>query len=375
MFDKTFAILLGASALALAATAPCHADEPGKGSTPAPALIHQGAVVQVPDNSPYRARIAVGVATQEAVAHEISVPGVVEADPAAIVNVLPPLAGRVVQLQVGLGDQVRAGQVLARLQSSDLLQAGSDAAKARDAYQLALAQRDRARSVHGEGGNAAKDLEAAESALVQARSELERAEQRLKCYGLPANADLDKLQLPITAPIAGTVTALNVGANAVVNDTTAALLTITNLAQVFVTAQVPESLLSQIHVGQPLQATLSAWPDRPLRGSVAQVSPLLDPDSRRTRVRARFANPGNWMRPNMFATVRLALQSATETLVPLSALVMRNDRVLVFVQTAPWQFEAREVELGVEENELVRVRRGIKPGEKIVVRGGVLLND
>ena len=205
MFDKTFAILLGASALALAATAPCHADEPGKGSTPAPALIHQGAVVQVPDNSPYRARIAVGVATQEAVAHEISVPGVVEADPAAIVNVLPPLAGRVVQLQVGLGDQVRAGQVLARLQSSDLLQAGSDAAKARDAYQLALAQRDRARSVHGEGGNAAKDLEAAESALVQARSELERAEQRLKGYGLPANADLDKLQLPITAPIAGTV--------------------------------------------------------------------------------------------------------------------------------------------------------------------------
>ena len=136
-----------------------------------------------------------------------------------------------------------------------------------------------------------------------------------------------------------------------------------------------ESRPEQRDVAQPLQATLSAWPDRPLRGSVAQVSPLLDPDSRRTRVRARFANPGNWMRPNMFATVRLALQATPETLVPLSALVMRNDRVLVFVQTAPWQFEAREVELGVEENELVRVRRGIKPGDKIVVRGGVLLND
>jgi cobalt-zinc-cadmium efflux system membrane fusion protein len=341
-------------------------------------LVREGKVIKVPEKSPYRDRIAVDTAKQENVAHEVTVPGVVEADPANIVNVLPALGGRLIKLEVGLGQSVQKGQILARLHSSELLQAGSDLIKARDALQLAVAARDRALGVFQSGGNAIKDKELAESAVIQAQSEMARAELRLKGYGLnvsPRADNLTDLSLPVVAPISGTVTALNVGANAVVNDPTAALMTISNLDDVYITAQVPEDLLAQIRVGQTMQASANAFPDRVLRGKVASINAVVDPDTRRTRVRARFSNPGNVLLPNMFATVKFSVSQNPQTVVPLSALVMSNDRVLVFVETSAWTFEARQVALGVEDRDTVRIRSGLKAGDRIVVRGGVLLND
>ena len=338
-------------------------------------LVHEGKTVKVPEASPYRKRIQMDVAKQESGAHSITLPGVVEADPANTVNVLPPLTGRLIDLPVRLGDSVQAGQVLARMQSADLLQAGSDASKARDAYDLALKARARALEVNKAGGNAQKDVETAESALVQAKAELDRAVNRLRGLGVAENIEASRLSIPVIAPISGTVTALNVGTGSVINDPTATLLTITNLDQVFLTAQVPEYVLSKITVGQTLIATPAAFTDRPLRATVKSIASNLDPDTRRTRVRARINNSGGWLRPNMFVTIQFDVAQPTQVIIPNSAVVMTNDVTLVFVEIKPWQFEARAVELGTDEGDRVRVRSGLKAGERIVVRGGVLLND
>jgi len=344
-------------------------------SPPPEMLVHEGKTVKVPETSPYRKRIQIDLAKQESGAHSITLPGVVEADPANTVNVLPPLTGRFIDFPVRLGDQVQSGQVLARIQSADLLQAGSDASKARDAYELASKARARAVEVNKAGGNAQKDVEAAESALVQAKAELDRAVNRLKGLGVAENVEASRLSVPVIAPISGTVTALNVGTGSVINDATASLMTITNLDQVFLTAQVPEYVLSKITVGQTLIATPAAFPDRPLRASVKSIASNLDPDTRRTRVRARINNSGGWLRPNMFVTIQFDVVQPSQVIIPNSAVVMTNDVTLVFVEIKPWQFEARAVDLGSDEGDRVRVRSGLKAGERIVVRGGVLLND
>lgn len=268
-----------------------------------------------------------------------------------------------------------AGQVLARIQSADLLQAGSDASKARDAYELAMKARSRALEVNKAGGNAVKDVEAAESALVQAKAELDRSVNRLKGLGVAENVEASRLSVPVIAPISGTVTALNVGTGSVINDPTAALMTLTNLDQVFLTAQVPEYALSKIAVGQTLLATPAAFPDRPLRATVKSIASNLDADTRRTRVRARINNNGGWLRPNMFVTIQFDVAQPSQVIIPNSAVVMTNDVTLVFVEIKPWHFEPRPVELGADEGDRVRVRNGLKAGERIVVKGGVLLND
>jgi membrane fusion protein, heavy metal efflux system len=351
-----------------------HAAKP-EASAPPEMLVHEGKTVKVPETSPYRKRIEIDAAKQESGAHSITLPGVVEADPANTVNALPPLTGRLIDLPIRLGDQVRVGQVLARIQSADLLQAGSDASKARDAYDLALKARARALEVNKAGGNAQKDVESAESTLVQTKAELDRAVNRLKGLGVAENVEASRLSVPVIAPISGTVTALNVGTGSVINDPTAALMTITNLDHVFLTAQVPEYVISKISVGQTLIATPSAYPDRPLRATVKSIASNLDADTRRTRVRARVNNSAGWLRPNMFVSIQFDIPQPSQVIIPNSAVVMTNDVTLVFVEIKPWQFEPRAVELGSDEGNKVRVRSGLKVGERIVVKGGVLLND
>jgi len=111
-----------------------------------PAMVRKGNQIVVPTNSPLRSRVTVAPVSNLAAPHTLSLPGVVEADPARTVNILPPLTGRLTELKVKLGDAVKQGQLLATIGSPDLDQAWSDVEKAHDAQDLAKKALDRARS-------------------------------------------------------------------------------------------------------------------------------------------------------------------------------------------------------------------------------------
>jgi len=175
--------------------------------------------------------------------------------------------------------------------------------------------------------------------------------------------------------MSGTVTALNYGIGSFINDPTATLLTISNLDTVWVTANVPEDLLGLISKGLPVEVELPAYPGQKLRGTISFVSALLEPDTHRNKTRIAFANPDGKLKPNMYATVSVAVPQASQVAVPPSALLMNNDSTTVFVEVAPWTFVRRAVELGREDDDYVRIVSGLHAGDRIVVRGGVLLND
>jgi cobalt-zinc-cadmium efflux system membrane fusion protein len=340
-----------------------------------PMVLHQGDRIVVPADSPLRQRLTVSAVGTVAEPHSISVPAVVEADPSRTVNILPPLTGRLLDLKVGLGDAVVRGQVLAVIASPDLAQANADADKAADAMALARLALDRARGVKEAGANATKDIEAAQSNLVQATAEDTRARTRLRALAGGGEVDGRSRNLVLKAPIAGAVTALNVGRGAFINDASVALLVLSNMEKVWVTAQVPENLLGSVQRGQPVEVRLNAYPDQALAGKVGFVSPVLEPDTRRAKVRIEFANADGRLKPNMFASVRLAVPERSSVAVPTSALLMNNDDTTVLVEVAPWTFVRRAVELGVEDGERVRILSGLKNGDRVVVRGGILLND
>jgi len=340
-----------------------------------PMVVRQGKNLFVPESSLLRARLSVAEVVQQPGVAEITLPATVEADPANVINVLPPLTGKLVTLQVRLGDSVRHGQVLATVSSADFAQAVSDARKARDAMDLAEKALTRARGVNEAGSNAAKDVEAAQSAMAQQAAELQRSETRLRSLGAGNAAAMASGLLTVTSPLNGTVTALNVAAGAVLNDATAPLMTVTNLDHLWVTVNVPEDQLGAVAAGQEATVILAAYPDQTLHGKVAFVSAVLDADTRRAKARIAFTNLRGQLKPNMYATTRIALAPSPQPQVPSSALLMNNDSVSVFVETAPWTFTRRVVELGREDADQVRVRRGLAAGERVVVRGGVLLND
>jgi len=235
----------------------------------------------------------------------------------------------------------------------------------------------RARGVQQAGGAATKDIEAAESAYNQAKSERERAHARMEVLnGAGAHA---AGQLVLTAPQDGVITTLATSRGAQVSDPTAVLMTVTNIERVYITANVPEDEVGLIARGAPADIQLTAYPGQTLHGSVSEVNAVIEPDTHRQKVRIALDNPGGRLMPNMYATAAFTPPASSDAsgavFAPQSALLMNNDSITVLVEVRPWVFERRAVKLGDETDTAARVLSGLAPGDRIVVRGGVLLND
>src|SRR5215470_19185586 len=183
-----------------------------------PQLVREGDRIIVPDDSPLRSKLTVEAVAEQQVQRTLVLPAVVEADPSRLVKVLPPLTGRITQLKVQLGERVKEGQGLAILDSPDLGTAYADHERATVLLELARKNRDRARDLSKIGGAAVRDLQQAETDYVTADVEHNRADARLKQIGVNPEATDPAKTLTITAPIAGSIIELDVGAGAFWND-------------------------------------------------------------------------------------------------------------------------------------------------------------
>jgi membrane fusion protein, heavy metal efflux system len=339
-------------------------------------VIRSGNIVTVPDGSPVRGKLAIEAVAAKEIKRDLVLPAVVEADPAHLIKVSPPLSGLVTQLSVELGARVKAGQQLVVIDSPDLGSAYSDYDRAKVLLALALKSRDRERGLEKIGGAALKDLQQSETDYVTAEVEYQRATAHLKQIGVADPDAADKSQkVTVTSPMDGSVIDLAVAAGEYWNDPTVSLMTIADLNTIWVTASVPEKDTSLVSKGQAVDVTFPAYPGELFKGQVLFVSDVLDPDTRRTKVRIAFQNPGTRLRPGMFANVSFYAPVQSSPVVPSSALVLKDDENQVFVETAPWKFEARNVDISFQQGDQVVLANGVKPGERVVVRGGVLLGD
>ncbi len=289
------------------------------------ALVRQGDSIFIPEGSTLRTRVVVEAATAQPVSAQLLTPGIVESDPAVTATVLAPLTGRIEELPVELGRRVTRGQVVAVLDSPDLAQAYEDNAKAIDALALTTKNLERQEQQLKIGVISDRDLDQARSDHTQAQAEATRAQARLVALGVGAGQDADNSGRPgrliVRAPVSGSVTSLNVARGNMLNDATQPLMTIADLSTVWVTALVAEKDLAGVKAGQAAQVSLSAYPDKVLHGRVTSVADVIEPDSRRDKVRIALPNADYALRPNMFATVTLLGPSATQVIVPTSALL------------------------------------------------------
>jgi cobalt-zinc-cadmium efflux system membrane fusion protein len=204
---------------------------------------------------------------------------------------------------------------------------------------------------------------------------LERSERRLRTLGVASGGTEPTRLLSIKAPMSGSVIDLQTAPGAYVNDITAAMATIANLDTVWVTANVPEKDTALVSKGQSAEVVLTAYPGEVFKGTVLFVSDVLDPDTRRTKVRIAFENADLRLKPNMFAATKFLAPKQTLPAVPTTALVLRDEADQVFVEVAPWVFQARRVDVAFQQGDQTLVTRGLTAGERVVVKDGVLLND
>lgn len=347
----------------------------GKGEEPPALMMRQGDKIMVPEGSALRSRLSVEAAALEPVNAKLVLPAVVESDPARTAPVLPALGGRVLELKVALGDRVVRGQALAVIDSPDLAQAYDDNDKAADAHKLTGKLLARQLEQAKLGTASEQDLDQAKSNATQAEAEYARTQAHLRALGVTADAKPRRRLLTVAAPLAGSITTLAITPGTVINDPTQAIMTVADLSIVWVTALVPEKDIGAVAKNQDAEVRLTAYPDRTLHGKVLFVADVIDPDSRRDKLRIAFPNADHALKPNMFASVTLLGAPRSRVVLPSSALLMNNDRTTVFVAVAPWTFERRIVDPELEEGASVGIRSGVDPGDQVVVRGGILLND
>lgn len=297
---------------------------------------------------------------------QLKVTATINPDISRSVPVVTLATGRVVEIKARLGDVVKKGQVLLRVESADLAGAFSDYRKAVADEQLASTQLDRSNDLYAHGSISLNDLQVARDTEDKAKVDLQNATEHIHVLGGDLNhpgAILD-----ISAPISGVITDQEVtNAAGVTGLSSTSPFTISDLSNVWVLCDVYENDLPTVRIGDSAEVRLDAYPDKVFTGRVSNIGSVLDPTMRTAKVRIEVHNPG-LMRVGMFATATFHGQRQQRfATVPATSIVHLHDRDWVYVPTRDGQFRRMEVRAGdMLPGNMQVIREGISSGQQVV---------
>jgi membrane fusion protein, heavy metal efflux system len=315
-------------------------------------------------------------AVEHKAAPALNVTGVVQPDVARAVPVISLAAGRVVEIKARLGDTVKKGQLLLRVQSNDVAGAYQTYRRAVNDELLARQQLERQQVLYDKGAVAKSALEQAQDAADNAKAGLDASIEQLRLLGI--DKDHPSGIVDIFAPISGVITDQQVtNASGVQGLGSPNPYTISDLSYVWIVCDVYENDLDAVHPGEYADIHLSAYPNRVFKGRIDNILPVLDPTIRTAKVRLEVANPG-MMRVGMFVTATFyGKEPETRAAVPATAILHLHDREWVYtpVPKSTDHFKRLEVVTGkMLPGNLQEVVSGIKPGDRVVSNALVLQN-
>jgi cobalt-zinc-cadmium efflux system membrane fusion protein len=313
-------------------------------------------------------------------------------------QVFSPYAGRVIKLFAKPGDRVEKGQPLFVVEASDMVQAQNDFLTAKAGVNKARTQLVVAEIVlhrHREllAGNAVakRDFEQAEIGHVSATQDLKAAEvaleaarNRLRILGKSDAAigafeegrQSISAETTVPAPISGTVVQRKVGPGQFVagasNDP---VFVIGDLSTVWIVANVRETDASRIKLGQKIEFTILAAPDRVFSAEIAYIPSSVNPETHRIQVRAEVANSDGLLRPEMFANVIIVTADhAAAVAVPRHAVIYEGENARVWSVRADRSIELKTIVPGIVTDGFVQVVSGLDAGETIITRGSLFID-
>jgi len=277
-------------------------------------------------------------------------------------------SGRVIDLRVKLGDHVNKGQVLLSIYSADLASAFSDYQKAIADERLSKRALDRAQLLFSHGALAQKDLEVAQDTEDKAKVDVQSAQDHVRLLG--GNPDRRSSVIELRAPVSGTIVEQNVAGYEGVKslDNSPNLFTIADLSQVWLLCDVYENDLGEIHLGDPADIQLNAYPDKAFHGRVVDISRVLDPAIRAAKVRIVLSNSDGLLRPGMFAVATFrSRRLVARVVVPSTAVMRLQDKDWIFRKDGASQFRRLQVHvIGSTQDGMLQLRDDVKPGEQLV---------
>ncbi len=328
---------------------------------------------------------------------ELTTEGKIAVDEDRSTPIFSPYAGRVTKLLVKPGDVVERGQPLFTVEATDMVQAQNDfiAAstalnKARSALNLAQIIDKRQRALYEgkavplkEVQNARAVLEAAENDLRSNEVALEAGRNRLRIFGKTDKEIADFQEkgtidpaTPIYAPIAGTIVQRKVGPGQYIGTGASdPVFIIGDLSTVWLVAYIRESEALAVHIGQALNFTVLAYPERSFPANISYVATSLDPVTRRLMVRATVNNAERLLKPEMFATVNILTGEGDSAIaVPRTAVIYEGDSARIWIARSDKGIELRKIKVGLTSGPMIQVTEGLRPDERVITKGSLFID-
>ncbi|MDE2343317.1 MAG: efflux RND transporter periplasmic adaptor subunit [Betaproteobacteria bacterium] len=311
----------------------------------------------------------------------LRVTGKVDFDEQRVSRIGANVTGRVTEIVAAPGQMVKRGELLARINSTELGQSQLAYLKARAADELARNAYERAQLLYKEDVIAKAELQRRQSEAATARAEHRAMTEQLQVLGmtpvqietLGADGKVNTLS-SVVASAPGVVVERHIVQGQVVQPAEV-LFTVADLSEVWVTALVPERDAGLLALGQKMQIEVPALRDAHLEGKLIYVGELVSPDSRTVPARTSIPNPERQLKPGMLATMLIAGKTVDAPVVPASAVVHEENSDYVFVSLSPTRFRLTPVTLGPESGGVLPVMSGLKAGTPIVVDQAFHLNN
>ena len=309
------------------------------------------------------------------------VPGRIEANERLVTRIGASVTGRVTEVLAEVGDRVQNAQALARVASPELTQAQMAYLRAHSNAGLAERAVDRARQLYQADVIGSAELQRRESELAVARAEQRALGDQLRLLGIAGQA-LDRLHdqgalqphAPIQSTQSGVVIERKVSSGQVTQPGDH-LFTVADLSNVWVVGALPEQTARAVEVGQRVDIEVPALGGRQLSGKIVYVGDTVSPETRTVPIRTQVDNSGRDLKPQMLATMRIRGEAKRQLVVPQEAVVRENDRDHVSLRIAEGTSRFTQVELGLAQNDLRPVLKGLQSGDPVVVEGAFHLHN
>lgn len=302
---------------------------------------------------------------------EITLTGSIAPDENKMAKIFPLVSGVASNVNIQLGDVVSRGQTLAILRSAEAAGFTRDYASAEADIRSTRRTLQQQQDLFKSGLASQKDVEQAEADYQKAVAEGQRAS---------TVAGINKSNgqgYELKAPISGYVVDKNLTNNMQVRtDDNQPLFTIADLSDVYVLVNIYESDISSVQVGDPVSITTLSYPDKVFTGKIDKLYDMLDPDNKVMRARVKIANPGNILKPEMFANVKIKAKSGTNLpAVNTRAIVFDNDKNYVVVVDGKAKVHIQPIEVAKKVEDVAYISKGLQPGQRVVASRQVYLYE
>ena len=345
-------------------------------------LLHEGCATKqvkvaterakyvIPDS--LHARIKMDTVAECALSTALTLTGKVAFNDEKVAKIFPLVSGNIMNVKVQLGDYVSRGQQLAVIRSGEMAGYGNDLISSKTNLLVAKKNMDAAEDMYKSGLMSQKDLINAQAMYQQAQSQLRRSNQILQINGGNTQG-----QFYVKAPISGFIVEKQITNNMSIRpDNTSNLFTISDLKNVWVLANVYESNINKVHLGDKAEITTLSYPGKTFLGKVDKILNVLDPASKVMKIRIVLDNPGYLLKPEMFASVNVLSNSSEKALcIPSSALIFDHSQYFVLLYKGKENVKIVPVTVINKGDEKTYISGGLHQGDVIIGSDTVLIYD